>query len=87
MLPACVPPHLFFYAVHGGANVLYGDGGGAGTGTQTAKRIILHIQTENKTLDLGSLEDGLETQDRSSSLFYGGDDLSHDQVVTQAQAS
>ena len=54
---------------------------------QTAKRIILHIQTENKTLDLGSLEDDLETQDRSSSLFYGGDDLSHDQVVTQAQAS
>ncbi|PIL25616.1 hypothetical protein GSI_11365 [Ganoderma sinense ZZ0214-1] len=52
---------------------------------RTAKRIILHIQTENAAIDLGPLEDELEVQDRSSSLFYGGDDLSRDQVIAEAE--
>ena len=36
---------------------------------------------------MNALETQLETQDRESGTFYGDDDLSHDEVVKQAQAS
>ena len=53
---------------------------------QEAKRIIKRIQTANAAIDLSGLEDDLEKEDRSSSLFYGGDDLSKEQVIAAAQA-
>ena len=42
------------------------------------------ITEENDAIDLDELETDLETQDRTSSLFYGDDDLSHDEVVATA---
>ncbi|KAM5536991.1 hypothetical protein V8D89_009320 [Ganoderma adspersum] len=49
-----------------------------------AKKLIKSITEENNTIDLSKLELELEAQDRTSSLFYGGDDLSHDEVVATA---
>ncbi|KAM5536988.1 hypothetical protein V8D89_009317 [Ganoderma adspersum] len=49
-----------------------------------AKKLIKSITEENDTIDLDKLETDLETQDRTSGLFYGGDDLSHDEVVATA---
>ena len=53
-------------------------------GLQIAKKLIKSITDENDTIDLDQLETDLETQDRTSSLFYGGDDLSHADVVATA---
>ncbi len=69
----------------GSAGAVCGDAD-CGLLVQTMKKIIQHIQAENKLIDLGAIEDGLESQDRSSNLFYGGDDLSRDQVIAAAQA-
>ncbi|KAI1781862.1 hypothetical protein LXA43DRAFT_593590 [Ganoderma leucocontextum] len=49
-----------------------------------AKELIDAITKENAAIDLNQLESDLETQDRTSDLFYGGDDLSHDNVVFTA---
>ncbi|KAI1791439.1 hypothetical protein LXA43DRAFT_1140910 [Ganoderma leucocontextum] len=48
---------------------------------QLANAIIFRIILENNEIDLNKLETELETQDRQSSSFYGGADLSHDAVV------
>ena len=53
-------------------------------GLQIAKKLIKSITEENNTIDLNKLEFELEAQDRTSTLFYGGDDLSHDEVVATA---
>ena len=53
-------------------------------GLQIAKKLIKSITEENNTIDLNKLELELEAQDRTSTLFYGGDDLSHDEVVATA---
>ena len=42
------------------------------------------IAEEDDAIDLNTLEMDLEIEDRTSSLFYGGDDLSHDEVVATA---
>ncbi|KAI1791442.1 hypothetical protein LXA43DRAFT_429416 [Ganoderma leucocontextum] len=52
---------------------------------RTAKSIVAHIQAADDDIHLDKLETGLETQDRTSGLFYGGDDLTHDQVVAAAE--
>ena len=51
---------------------------------QIANKLIKSITDENDAIDLDQLETDLETQDRTSSLFYGDDDLSHDEVVAVA---
>ena len=51
---------------------------------QIANKLIKSITDENDAIDLNQLETDLETQDRTSSLFYGDDDLSHDEVVAVA---
>ena len=53
-------------------------------GGQIANKLIKSIMDENDAIDLDQLETDLETQDRTSSLFYGDDDLSHDEVVATA---
>ena len=53
---------------------------------QIADEIINRINEENGAIDLNGLESDLEAQDRTSSLFYGSDDLSHDEVVAIASA-
>ena len=53
-------------------------------GGQIANKLIKSITDENDAIDLDQLETDLETQDRTSSLFYGDDDLSHDEVVAVA---
>ena len=53
-------------------------------GGQIANKLIKSITDENDAIDLDQLETDLETQDRTSSLFYGDDDLSHDEVVATA---
>ena len=54
---------------------------------QVAKTIIDGISEENAAIDLDTLESDLEAQDRTSDLFYGGDDLSHREVVSSASRS
>ncbi|KAI1791438.1 hypothetical protein LXA43DRAFT_1094580 [Ganoderma leucocontextum] len=48
------------------------------------KKIIDAIAEENDAIDLNKLESDLETQDRTSGLFYGEDDLGHNEVVAIA---
>ncbi|PIL25613.1 hypothetical protein GSI_11362 [Ganoderma sinense ZZ0214-1] len=48
------------------------------------KKLIKKIAEEQAAIDLNELEGELEREDRSSSLFYGGDDLSRAEVVATA---
>ena len=45
------------------------------------------INEDNDMIDWSALESELEMQDHSAGNFYGDDDLSSDQVVSQAQAN
>ena len=55
-----------------------------GGATQISQRIIEDITEENKQIDLSALERDLETQDRTSDLFYGDDDLAYLDVIAAA---
>ena len=47
-------------------------------------KIVSRIAEENTAIDLSRLESDLEAQDRTSDLFYGGNDLTHGEVVSSA---
>lgn len=54
---------------------------------QLSDMIIGNITTDHSKIDWTALEQELETEDKSSPLYYGGADLSTQEVVQKAQST